>query len=130
LVKDDKGCEPLHFEVLHLPSSKKQIPKFWTLHSLHVPIAPWEDVIIDFVMGLPRTQHNKDSIMMVVDRFSKMTHFVPCAKTMDVTHIEDLYFKEIVKLHGILKPITSDKDQKFVGHFWRTLWRKRNKAAV
>ena len=52
-------------------------------------------------MGLSMTQGNKDSIMVVVDHFSKMSHFVPYNKTNDALHVTELYFKVIVKLHGI-----------------------------
>ena len=67
---------------------------------LPVPIVLWEDISIDFVVALPRTQRGRDSIMVIVDRLSKMAHFILCHKTDDVILVAGLFSERYFDFMG------------------------------
>ena len=103
----------------------KGVSHFTSLYPpISIPKKTWSDISMDFVLGLPKTVKGYDSIFVIVEIFSKMAHFIPCKKTSNVKNVAKIFFKEIVRLHGLPRSIISNKDNKFFGYFWKTLWKK------
>jgi len=79
------------------------------LQPMQVPEWKWEEVGMDFIIGLPRTQRGYDSIWVIVDRLTKVAHFLPGKTNYDGAKLAKLYMDRIVSLHGVPKKIVSDR---------------------
>ena len=77
---------------------------------------------MDFIIRLPKSKKHNDSIFVVVDKFSKATHFIPVKSNYKEVHIFNIFLKDIFRLHGIPKTIILDRDTTFTGNFWRSLF--------
>ncbi|GKV48698.1 hypothetical protein SLEP1_g55501 [Rubroshorea leprosula] len=88
------------------------------LQPLPIPEWKWEHITMDFVTGFPATKNGNDSIWVIVDRLTNSAHFLPYKTGMQIEGFAKLYLKEIVRLHGIPVSIVSDRDSRFVSHFW------------
>nr|GEX79087.1 retrotransposon protein, putative, Ty3-gypsy subclass [Tanacetum cinerariifolium] len=83
------------------------------LQPLDIPVWKWDEISMDFVMGLPRTQKKNDAILVVVDRLTKSAHFFPIRKDFSIIRLADIFQHEIVRLHGTPATIVSDRDPHF-----------------
>ena len=103
VVKFIQGCHVCQVSKGHHQNSGLYTP-------LPIPERPWEHVSIDFIVGLPRTPRRFDSILVIVDRFSKMVIFAPCKRTIDASLVASYYFKDVARFHGLPRTIASDRD--------------------
>jgi hypothetical protein len=81
----------------------------------------WEEIAMDFIMGLLGTRSGYDSFWVIVDRLTKVAHFIPIKTTYSGLQLAELYMPMIVCLHGVLNKIMSDRGTQFTSMFWERL---------
>jgi hypothetical protein len=87
------------------------------LQPLKIPEWKWEEITMDFIVGLPRTQKGYNSIWVVVDRLTKVAYLISMNTTYSGARLAELYISRIVCLHGVLKKIISDRGSQFTSRF-------------
>jgi hypothetical protein len=92
-----------------------------TLQPLPIPSWKWEDISMDFIIGLPNTSQRHDSIWVIVDRLTKTAHFLPVHTTYNAKKYAEIFLDQIVRLYGIPKMIISDRGAQFIARFWEQL---------
>jgi hypothetical protein len=79
------------------------------LQPLSIPDWKWDDINMDFIMGLPLTACKFDSIWVIMDRLTKSTHFIPINTNYNVQRYAEIYIAHVLCLHEVLKMIISDR---------------------
>ena len=103
-------------------SKNPQHRLYGLLQSLHVPKRPWSSISMDFIFDLPPS-NTFDCICVIIDRFSKMAHFVLCKKTIIGEDTAKLFIDNIYRYHGLPDDIVSDRGPQFVSKFWQFLFK-------
>ena len=87
------------------------------IQPLKIPEWKWENIAMDFIVGLPRTKSGHDAIWVIVDRLTKSAHFLPINERSSLDRLVHLYVREIVLRHGVPVLIVSDRDPRFNSRF-------------
>ena len=96
--------------------------KLGLMQSLPIPDTRWGSVSMDQIVELPTTERGFESIVVYVDRLTKMMHCQPTHTNVKAPALAKILFDTVVRLHGLPDDIVSDRDPKFKGHFWRVLF--------
>jgi hypothetical protein len=106
------GCDTCQrIKVSHLKSVGQ-------MQSMSIPAWKWDDISMDFIVGLPLTPRKHDSIWVILDRLTKTAHFIPVHTTYSAERYVEIYVDLIVRLHGLPNTILSDRGTQFVARFW------------
>jgi hypothetical protein len=105
-------------------SKPSQLSPAGKLQPLPIPQRCWETISVDFIGPLPKTKGDHfNFVLMVVDKFSKLVHYVPCYQSITAEGSAKLVWSEVIRHHGVPSSIISDRDPRFTSDLWRELWR-------
>jgi RNase H-like domain found in reverse transcriptase/Integrase zinc binding domain/Reverse transcriptase (RNA-dependent DNA polymerase)/Chromo (CHRromatin Organisation MOdifier) domain len=93
------------------------------LQPLPIPEQKWSTVTMDLTVGLPRTVRGHTAVVVFVDKFTKMVHYVATISNVDAPQLAQIFFDTVFRLHGLPAVIISDRDPKFTGQFWSQLFK-------
>lgn len=111
-IKQCVVCQQAKHEHIHPPGLLQPLP---------LPQGAWQDLAMDFIEGLPKVE-GFSVILVVVDRFTKLAHFIPLKHPFTAQTAAKLMLDIVVKLHGVPKTIVSDRDRVFMSHMWKELF--------
>ena len=104
-----------------LPCQRSKTPRHkphGLLQPLPVPTRPWSSISIDFIVKLPKS-NGCDSILVIVDRMTKLAHFIGCNESMQAPDLANLFLRNVFRAHGLPLDIVSDRGPLFVSKFWQ-----------
>lgn len=111
-------CQRQNYEAIRPPGSLQPLP---------IPIDAWQDISLDFIEGLPTSQH-KNVILIVVDRLTKYRHFIALSQPYTTVNVVDLFIQNIFRLHGMPRSIVNDHNPTFLSQFWNAFFKSQGSS--
>jgi transposase InsO family protein len=104
-----------------IPRQPLKVP----LKPLPIPEQPWSSISMDWITDLPSV-NQLDAILVIVDRFTKLAHFIPTTKSCTAPQVADLFLHHVIRLHGFPRQLITDRDPVFTSIFWQHLLKNCN----
>ncbi|GKD14115.1 putative reverse transcriptase domain-containing protein [Tanacetum coccineum] len=115
------GADKMYYDLRDLYWWPEHQKPSGQLHQPEIPEWKWENITLDLVTRLPKSNSGYDAIWVIMDKLTKSTHFLPIREDFKMERLARIYINEIVTRHDVPVSIISDRDGRFTSHFWQAL---------